>query len=58
MSLFAATTLATGTLLIAHLNDMKIKKLEKRNEELKRIKYLKQLSPTHGYVAQSSNLYN
>lgn len=36
MSIFAATTLATGALVIALLNDMKIKKLEKRIKELER----------------------
>ena len=38
MSLFVASTFAMIALIIALLNDMKIKKLEKRVEELERNK--------------------
>ena len=38
MSLFAAFTFAMVALVIAVLNDMKIKKLEKRIEELEKNK--------------------
>ncbi|MGE7943068.1 hypothetical protein ACQKNB_13355 [Lysinibacillus xylanilyticus] len=38
MSLFVASTFAMVALIIAVLNDMKIKKLEKRIEELEKNK--------------------
>lgn len=38
MSLFVASTFAMIALIIALLNDMKIKKLEKRIEELEKSK--------------------
>ncbi|MGE7944816.1 hypothetical protein ACQKNB_22410 [Lysinibacillus xylanilyticus] len=38
MSLFVASTFAMVALVIAALNDMKIKKLEKRIEELEKNK--------------------
>ncbi|MDM5248732.1 MULTISPECIES: hypothetical protein [unclassified Lysinibacillus] len=38
MSLFVASTFAMVALVIAMLNDMKIKKLEKRIEELEKNK--------------------